>query len=82
MLVPVRCFTCGKPLSHLWNSYLEQISKSNNVEDISKEENDLTISDKEYNTPENRAFTKLGIKKYCCRSVMLGTIDMTEKITR
>ena len=37
MLVPVRCFTCGKPLSHLWNSYLEQISKSNNVEDISKE---------------------------------------------
>ena len=82
MLVPVRCFTCGKPLSHLWNSYLEQISKSNNLEDISKEENSLTIRDKEYNTPENIAFNKLGIKKYCCRSVMLGTIDMTEKITR
>lgn len=82
MLVPVRCFTCGKPLSHLWNTYQKEISSFNNNEDMSKEEKTLTIENKKIDTPENRAFAKLGINKYCCRSVILGTIDMTEKITR
>jgi len=27
MLFPVRCFTCGKPIGHLWKKYLELSKK-------------------------------------------------------
>jgi len=26
-MIPVRCFTCGKPIAHLWAKYKELVSK-------------------------------------------------------
>ena len=25
MIIPVRCFSCGKPIAHLWNDYKRRI---------------------------------------------------------
>ena len=27
MLIPVRCFSCGKPIGHLWEDYKEKTGK-------------------------------------------------------
>ncbi len=27
MLIPIRCFSCGKPIGHLWEKYKEKVSK-------------------------------------------------------
>ena len=27
MIIPVRCYSCGKPLGHLWEEYLERVKK-------------------------------------------------------
>lgn len=27
MIIPVRCFSCGKPVSHLWEEYCEGVKK-------------------------------------------------------
>ena len=27
MLFPVRCFSCGKPIGHLWEEYDERVKK-------------------------------------------------------
>jgi DNA-directed RNA polymerase subunit N len=27
MIIPIRCMTCGKPVGHLWESYLAQTKK-------------------------------------------------------
>ena len=27
MLIPIRCFSCGKPIGHLWEEYKERIEK-------------------------------------------------------
>ncbi len=27
MIVPVRCFTCGKPIGHLWEEYKDRVDK-------------------------------------------------------
>jgi DNA-directed RNA polymerase subunit N (RpoN/RPB10) len=27
MIVPIRCFSCGKPIGHLWEEYQERIEK-------------------------------------------------------
>lgn len=26
-MIPIRCFSCGKPLGHLWENYKEKVSK-------------------------------------------------------
>ena len=30
MIIPVRCFSCGKPIAHLWKEYKERVSKGEN----------------------------------------------------
>src|SRR3989338_8064651 len=27
MIIPIRCFTCGKPVGHLWEDFQEKVSK-------------------------------------------------------
>jgi DNA-directed RNA polymerase subunit N (RpoN/RPB10) len=27
MIIPVRCFSCGKPIGHLWEEYKKQVSE-------------------------------------------------------
>ncbi len=27
MIIPIRCFSCGKPVAHLWESFKEKIEK-------------------------------------------------------
>ncbi len=26
MIIPIRCFTCGKPIAHLWGEFKERVS--------------------------------------------------------
>jgi len=30
MIIPIRCFSCGKPIGHLWEDYLSRTSKGEN----------------------------------------------------
>ena len=27
IIIPVRCFSCGKPIGHLWEEYKERVQK-------------------------------------------------------
>ena len=57
MIIPVRCFSCGKPIGQLWEDYKKRVSSG----ELSKQ-----------------ALDKLGLERYCCRSVFLGQTDLVE----
>jgi len=78
MIVPVRCFNCGKVFGHLWEEYLRLLEEID-VDGIERDKVRL-VSDKPYMTPEGIAVEKLGLKRYCCRNNFISTIDLTEKI--
>lgn len=59
MLIPVRCYTCGKVTGNKWSHY-----------------NDLC---KEGKTQEE-AFQLLGLKRYCCKRILLGHIDIIDTL--
>lgn len=40
MIVPVRCFGCGKPIGHLWEEYKKRIDAG---EEVGKVLNDLGL---------------------------------------
>lgn len=27
MIIPIRCFTCNKPIAHLWNDYVDMVEQ-------------------------------------------------------
>ena len=59
MIIPVRCFSCGKVVAHLWEEYKERAEKG---EDAKKVLDDL------------------GLKRYCCRALFLGHVDLLKEI--
>lgn len=60
MLIPVRCFTCGKVVGNKWEAYLLKLR------DMS----------------EGEALDELGLKRYCCRRMLLTHVDLIEKLLR
>ncbi|KAF7284549.1 hypothetical protein GWI33_021999 [Rhynchophorus ferrugineus] len=59
MIIPVRCFTCGKVIGNKWEAYLGLLQA-------------------EYT--EGDALDALGLKRYCCRRMLLGHVDLIEKL--
>lgn len=76
MIIPVKCFTCGKVLADKYNYYLSNVRKikeSRNM-DINK----VVYLTKEYidKTPEGEVLDNLGLTKMCCRRHMLTHVDI------
>jgi DNA-directed RNA polymerase subunit N (RpoN/RPB10) len=34
MIIPVRCFSCGKPVGHLWEQYKKRIADGENSKKV------------------------------------------------
>ena len=76
MLIPVKCFTCGKVLADKYRWYQVEVRKL-------KMSNDMTIEKVVYLTKENTEKTaegevmdRLNLNKYCCRRHMLTHVDI------
>lgn len=77
MLIPIRCFTCGKVLADKWELYEKLCNKQD------KQENEVTATVDDNNGFEGnrgKILDDLGIKRICCRRVMLSTVDLTSTI--
>lgn len=73
MLIPVRCFTCGKVLANKYEYYKREVraakgSATNTVEYI-----DATTTEK---TVEGKVMDGLGLDKMCCRRHILTHVDI------
>lgn len=83
MIIPIRCFTCGKPIAHLYDEYIKLIQKdyyNNDSKDIKRFFNVSNINNPNNETLESKALDKLGCTRYCCRRMLLSSIDMIEDI--
>jgi DNA-directed RNA polymerase subunit N (RpoN/RPB10) len=70
MIIPMICFSCGKPIAHLWENYLDLV-KHYELEGKIK---------KNTRTPEFLALAQLKIGRECCRRMFLCQHDMYEKV--
>lgn len=70
MIIPVRCFSCGKVLADKWEYYKKQMS----------EIEEKKIHNNFDNKQTKELLDKLGLHKYCCRRVFLGHVDLIDEI--
>ena len=81
MIIPIRCFTCGKVIGDLWEPYIERLTEE--YLKVGKKYNPsilLYSNDVQNNTIESIVLEELGLKKYCCRRMLLSHVDLCEKI--
>ncbi len=81
MIIPVRCFTCGKVLAHLWEPYVEKVQKMALEErEDDKKFRFISVDDLNKKTKEGIALDELKITKYCCRRMLLCNVDIFDKL--
>lgn len=78
MIIPVRCFTCGKVVAHLLEPYLENLQKN-----ITEKEqlNGIQNSYDSNKTIEGKILDDLKIDRICCRSHFICYNDYSRNIS-
>ena len=81
MLIPMKCFTCGKPISDKWEAYIENVNleKANN-NNSNQNELDIEYIDiskgKVNKTIEGIILDTMNIDRYCCRRMFLTNVHL------
>ena len=57
MLIPIRCFTCGKPVGQLHEEFVDRVEKGQDTKKVMDD---------------------LGLKRYCCRGLFMGHVDLVD----
>ena len=57
MIIPIRCFSCGKPVADKWEEFNER---------------------KKAGEQPKKILDELGLKRYCCRALFLGHVDLID----
>jgi DNA-directed RNA polymerase subunit N (RpoN/RPB10) len=80
-IIPIVCFTCGKPVANLWNKYLEEVSKQEEKNgDDGGDGGDGDDGENLINEDKSKILDNLNIKRYCCRRMFLTNVDLCDKI--
>jgi DNA-directed RNA polymerase subunit N len=61
MIIPVRCFTCGKLIGDVWEEFARRVKTGENP---------------------GKVLDSLGIKRYCCRRMLLSHVDIIDEVLR
>ena len=77
MIITIRCFNCGKVLADKWEFFQSELrAEKGNTEPTVLE----TTSKDIQKTKEGEILDKLGLHRYCCRRVMIGTVELIDVI--
>lgn len=76
MIIPVKCFTCGKVLSDKYLYYLKEVKKIKSENEIDPNEVIYLDETNIKKTAEALVLDKLGLHKLCCRRHMLTHVDI------
>jgi len=76
MIIPVKCFTCGKVLADKYRFYQEQVRKIKAEKGMEIDKVIYLDKDDVKKTPEGEVLDLLQLNKYCCRRHMLTHVDL------
>ena len=68
MIIPVRCFSCGKVISDVYGQYKERKLAYDEA---------IKNGEKPKETPKE-ILDDLGVDRYCCRRMILTHVDLLE----
>ena len=76
MVIPVKCFTCGKVLADKYRFYKDEVKKLNSNNEFGVDNIIYYTKDNTDKTINGEVLDKLGLNKICCRRHMLTHVDI------
>lgn len=81
MIIPVKCFTCGKLLADKWEYYKEACDKATQKGGAPKKKDGDEQVSKYFAEPfKKQILDDLGLDRYCCRRHMLAHVDIIDNL--
>lgn len=74
MIIPIRCFTCGKVMADIADYYEKEKNKIDDTKDV-----DAIYKNFE-KIHTGHILDELGLTRYCCRRNLIANIDMMDII--
>jgi DNA-directed RNA polymerase subunit N len=75
MLIPIRCFACGKVLADKWEAYEKRCREAD-----AKQDGKQATDAQDLKTPRGKILDEMGITQGCCRTVMLTCVKLANNI--
>ena len=76
MIIPIKCFTCGKVMADKYRYYVEEVRKKKLERDMDIHKVVYLTTEFRDKTPEGEVMDDLGLKKMCCRRHILSHVDI------
>jgi DNA-directed RNA polymerase I, II, and III subunit RPABC5 len=76
MIIPVKCFTCGKVIADKYRHYLSEVKKMKNDKGMKNDKVIYLTQEFVDKTPEGDVLDSLGFNKMCCRRHFLTHVDI------
>jgi DNA-directed RNA polymerase subunit N len=85
MIIPIRCYTCGKLLADKYEYYKKELTRKKLAIKSETGDNkdplmiDISVEDVK-KTIAGELMDELGLDRICCRKVILTSIDIIDEI--
>jgi DNA-directed RNA polymerase subunit N (RpoN/RPB10) len=76
MIIPIKCFTCGKVLADKYLYYIKTVRKKKTVSRVKTGVIYFSEESEIKKTAEALTLDELGLNKMCCRRHMLTHVDI------
>jgi len=76
MIIPIKCFTCGKVLANKYLYYIRKVREKKLSDGLEGDDVVYLTKENVKKTPEGEVMDELGLTKYCCRRHLLTHVDI------
>ena len=76
MIIPVKCFTCGKVFADKYQFYVREVRKMKIEQGQDPEKVVYLTKENVIKTPQGQVLDSLGLTRMCCRRHMLTHVDI------
>ena len=76
MIIPVKCFTCGKVLADKYIFFQEEVRNMKMQKGIDENKVEYLTKTNTKKAPEGLVMDRVGLYKMCCRRHMLTHVDI------
>jgi len=76
MIIPIKCFTCGKVIADKYRYFLKRVREIKEKEGLDIKKVIYLTQQNTTKTPEGIVMDELNLNKICCRRHMLSHVDI------
>ena len=76
MIIPIKCFTCGKVIADKYNYFLKKVREMKEKQGLDTKKVIYLSTTNATKTPEGIVMDELQLTKICCRRHMLSHVNI------